>query len=314
LIQSEKKFSVSDLEAKARAIIGLIPSLRTKPVRMSRLKGGLTNRNYRLDCEGEQFVLRVMGDNSRLLGINRRTEHACLKAAHTLGVGAEVIAFFPRKGALVTRFVTGRVLGPKEVQKPTILRRVVASLRQYHDHSKGAGNFCAFQTIRRYFALSCKRKVAFPKNIDHALRILSRIEEERGAPDRICHCHNDLLSSNLVDDGRKVWILDWEYGGAGDLFFDLGNLAANNLFDEEQESRLLKFYFGQARPLDHRRLRLMRLASDMREAMWGFLQTRISKLDFDYENYARSHFERFLKSAECDFSFRRDEFHESPNS
>jgi thiamine kinase-like enzyme len=265
---------------------------------MRPLKGGLTNRNYRLDCKGERLVLRVMGDNSRLLGIDRRAEHACLQAAHAAGVGAKVVAFFPERGALVTRFVKGRVLAPEAVQKPAILRRVVASVRRYHNRSNSAGTFSAFQTVRRYYAEGRKRQVAFPKNIASALRILARVEKERGIPDRVCPCHNDLLSGNLVDDGRKVWILDWEYGGVGDLFFDLGNLAANNLFKEEHESRLLEFYFGDERPEDLRRLRLMRLASDMREAMWGFLQTRISKLDFDYAAYARLHFERFLERAD----------------
>jgi thiamine kinase-like enzyme len=174
---------------------------------------------------------------------------------------------------------------------------VVASLRRYHENSNGAGTFSAFETVRRYYARAGKRKVVFPKNISRALRILARIEDERGVPDRVCHCHNDLLSSNLVEDRDMVWILDWEYGGAGDLFFDLGNLAANNLFDRKQENRLLQYYFGKARPEDLRRLRLMRLASDMREAMWGFLQTRISRLDFDYQSYARRHLERFLKNA-----------------
>ena len=267
-------------------------------MRLRPLKGGLTNRNYLIDCASDRFVLRVLGDSSRLLGINRRAELACLRAAHEVGVGAEVVAFFPRRGALVTRYVAGRVLDPKAVQNPAVLRRVVASLRHYHDHSTAVGTFSGFKTVRRYYVEGCRRKVAFPKTIREALRILDQIEQERGAPAHLRHCHNDLLSGNLVDDKHKVWIIDWEYGGAGDLFFDLGNLAANNLFSEEHERKLLQFYFGKLRDADHKRLRLMRLASDMREAMWGFLQTRISKLDFDYLEYAQRHFERFLKGAE----------------
>jgi thiamine kinase-like enzyme len=298
LIQSEKKFSFSDLEAEAMALVAQIPRLRGKKVKVRPLKGGLTNRNYRLDSEGERFVLRVMGDNSRLLGIDRRAEHACLKAAHAIGIGAEVVAFFPQKGALVTRFVPGRVLTPEALKSPVTLRRVVASLRRYHEQATGAGTFSAFETVQRYYELGRKHKVLFPRNIGRALRILDRMQDERGVPDRVCHCHNDLLSSNLVHNRGKVWILDWEYGGSGDLFFDLGNLAANNLFDSEQEDQLLQYYFGKVRPVDLRRLRIMRLASDMRESMWGFLQTRISKLDFDYHSYARHHFERFLENAD----------------
>jgi thiamine kinase-like enzyme len=298
LIQNEKKFSFSDLEAEATALVAQIPQLRGKQVRVRPLKGGLTNRNYRLDCEGERFVLRVMGDNSKLLGIDRQAEHACLKAAHAIGIGPEVVAFFPRKGALVTRFVPGRALAPEALKNPVVLRRVIASLRLYHEKATGAGTFSAFETVRSYYALGCKHKVVFPRNIRRALRILERLEHERGVPDRVCHCHNDLLSSNLVDNQAMVWILDWEYGGVGDLFFDLGNLAANNLFESEQEHRLLEYYFGTARPAHLRQLHIMRLASDMREAMWGFLQTRISKLDFDYQAYAHRHFERFMKNAQ----------------
>jgi thiamine kinase-like enzyme len=298
LIQSAKKFSFRDLEAEALALVAQIPRLRGKQVKVRPLKGGLTNRNYRLDCGRDRFVLRVMGDNSRLLGIDRGAEHGCLKAAHTLGIGAEVVAFFPQKGALVTRFVHGRVLTPEAVNRPSVLKRVTASLRLYHEKATGMGTFSAFETVRRYYALSRKRQVVFPKSIGRALRTLDRLEEERGVPDRVCHCHNDLLSGNLVDNRGKVWILDWEYGGAGDLFFDLGNLAANNLFESEQEHRLLECYFGKVHPADLRRLRIMRLASDMREAMWGFLQTRVSKLDFDYRNYAHHHLDRFLANAQ----------------
>lgn len=275
-----------------------MPWLKGKELKVRPLKGGLTNRNYRLDSDGESFVLRVLGENSRLLGINRRTELACLQAAHAIGIGAEVMAFFPEKGALVTRYVTGRVLVPKALQSPTTLSRVAASLRRYHEKATGAGTFSAFDTVRRYYAHARKQKVVFPQRINQALAILARIENELEPPERVRHCHNDLLPSNLVADRHKVWILDWEYGGAGDLFFDLGNLAANSLFSPKQERQLLQCYFGKALPSDLRRLRSMRLASDMREAMWGFLQAGISKLNFDYPTYARLHFDRFLRGAE----------------
>ena len=109
-------------------------------------------------------------------------------------------------------------------------------------------------------------------------------------------CHNDLLAGNFIDDGTVVRIIDWEYGGMGDRFFDLGNLAVNNEFGKEHERALLKFYFGEVNADQLRRLRLMRLASDMREAMWGFLQAAISTLDIDYLAYARKHLERFINS------------------
>jgi thiamine kinase-like enzyme len=171
-------------------------------------------------------------------------------------------------------------------------------MRRYHASPNGAGTFSGFETVRCYYARARRRKVAFPRKITQALSILARIENEVGFPAHTCHCHNDLLSSNLIDDGRRICVLDWEYAGTGDLFFDLGNLAANSLFNQEQECLLLQYYFRKVRPADLRRLRLMRLVSDMREAMWGLLQMGISKLNFDYQAYACRHLERFLRGAE----------------
>jgi thiamine kinase-like enzyme len=285
------------VNAEVKALIPLMPWLHGREVLVRPLEGGLTNRNYCICCGSDRFVLRIMGENSGLLGIDRRTEHACAQAAWAAGIGPGVMAFFPDQGALVTRFVTGQALVCEAIKTPAILRRVVASLRRYHECSNGAGKFSAFETVRRYYAEARKRKVPFPRSVVLALEMLARIEDQAGAPECVCPCHNDLLPGNLVDDGRRVWILDWEYGGAGDLFFDLGNLAANSLFDRERETTLLQLYFGKARPPDLRRLRLMRLASDMREAMWGFMQMGVSKLDFDYRTYARRHLQRFLEGA-----------------
>ena len=130
---------------------------------------------------------------------------------------------------------------------------------------------------------------------------LARLEQDlqTGAPP--CPCHNDLLAGNFIDDGTAVRIIDWEYGGMGDRFFDLGNLAVNNEFDDEHERALLAFYFGEVDPDHLRRLRLMRLASDMREAMWGFLQAAISTLDIDYMAYGRRHLERFINSPSAEY-------------
>jgi thiamine kinase-like enzyme len=285
------------VNAEVKALIPLMPWLAGREFTVRPLEGGLTNRNYYIDCRSDQFVLRIAGENSELLGIDRRAEQACARAAQAAGIGPEVVAFFPEHGATVTRFVSGRVLVLEQVQSPAVLRRVVESLRRYHECSNDAGKFSGFETVRRYYAQARKRKVPFPRDIGLALETLARIEDEAGVPEYLCPCHNDLLPGNLVDDRRRVWILDWEYAGTGDLFFDLGNLAANNLFNREQETMLLRYYFGQARPAHLRRLRLMRLASDMREAMWGFMQMGVSTLDFDYRTYARRHLQRFLEGA-----------------
>jgi thiamine kinase-like enzyme len=277
-------------------LIQLIPELRGRSPTVSPLGGGLTNRNYRIEAKGETYVLRIAGKDTALLGINRACEVACSRAAAALDVGPEVLAYLPEHEAMVRHFVPGRVLTADDVRQASVLRRVTEILRRYHCGPPGEGSFSPFSTVRSYYSLARERKVRFPDSLESALERLARIERELQTNAPPCPCHNDLLAGNFIDDGIAVRIIDWEYGGMGDRFFDLGNLAVNNEFDDEHERALLAFYFGEVNPDHLRRLRLMRLASDMREAMWGFLQAALSTLEIDYLAYGRKHLERFLNS------------------
>lgn len=277
-------------------LLNLVADWRGRPRTVSALEGGLTNHNYRVDIDGSSYVLRVPGEETGLLGIDRQVEAECSRAAAQSGVGPEVIAFLPEHGALVRRFVDGCVLTSEEVRRPEILRRVVESVRRYHQSPPGRGSFCPLDTVRKYQALAHQRGVLLPPEFAHAVEILeARMSERR--PEPPCPCHNDLLAANLVDDGATIRIIDWEYAGMGDRYFDLGNLAANNELEDQQEIALLQAYFGDggSAPERLRHLRTMRLASDLREAAWGFLQAAIAKLNEDYLGYGGRHLERFLK-------------------
>jgi thiamine kinase-like enzyme len=275
-------------------LIQLIPELRGRSLTITPLDGGLTNCNFRLDGDGQSAVLRVPGKNTALLGIDRACEAACTRAAAALGVGPEVVAYLPAHGVIVRRFMTGRVLTAEAVRQPAIMRRLVDALRRYHDSPAGVGTFSPFTTVRQYHLLARERAVIFPDNLKRALERLADIEQLLSGTEPLCPCHNDLLPANFIDDGSATQIIDWEYGGMGDRFFDLGNLAVNCEFTGEHEKALLRLYFGEVRATDVRRLRLMRLVSDMREAMWGFLQSALSTLNEDFLGYGRKHLERFL--------------------
>jgi thiamine kinase-like enzyme len=280
------------------AVLDCVPLLRGRDRSVTSLPGGITNRNYRVDTGDESYVLRIAGENTEFLGIDRIVEHACSLAAAELDVGAEVIAFLPDHDVLLTRFVPGRLLEPGDVREVPTMGRIVEALRRYHGGPPGAGTFSPFDVVRDYYALAWNRQVAFPPTIGEAMVRLGFIESALEGPELPCPCHNDLLASNLIDDGSAVRIIDWEYAGMGDRWFDLGNLAANNEFDKAQEYALLELYCGEVRSEDMRRLQLMRLASDLRESLWGFLQSGVSTLEYEFVEYGRAHLDRFLQRSE----------------
>ncbi len=281
-------------------ILRQIPEWDSKKVAISPLVGGITNQNYRVDSGNESFVLRIGGKGTHLLGIDRGREHTCTAIAAQLGVGAEVIHFLANEDALVTRFIVGEAISPTTAAQPDILRRIVDAMHRYHAGPDFPGTFSPFATVRNYTALALKYDVTFPATLPHVFALMEQIEQAIGPTLDPRPCHNDLLASNFLDDGQTIRILDWEYAGMGDLFFDLGNFAVNQELNEEQCALLLHLYFDEIREVqaaDLAHLHLMRLGSDLRESFWGFLQLGISDLDFDYRDYAHHHLDRFLHNA-----------------
>ena len=249
------------------------------------LGGGITNRNFKVEAGGQEFVLRIGGKDTELLGIDRAAEHAASCVAAELGLGPEVVAFIEPEGYLVTRYVDG------EVGKVD-LDRVGAALRQLHDGPALPARFDSFRVVEAYRATAHERGVAVPSAYVRAKEIADQIERRRSGT-TYRPCHNDLLSANFIDDGTRLWLVDWEYAGMGDPFFDLGNFAVNNELTEEGESALLAAYGSD----DADALVLMRFMSDFREAMWGIVQLAISELDFDFAAYAEEHFARLARTA-----------------
>jgi thiamine kinase-like enzyme len=249
------------------------------------LGGGITNRNFKVEAAGQEFVLRIGGKDTELLGIDRAAEHAASRVAADLGLGPEVVAFVEPEGYLVTRFVDG------EVGKVD-LDRVGAALRRLHDGPALPARFDSFRVVEAYRATAHGRGIAVPPAYARAKEIADQIEHRRSGT-TFRPCHNDLLSANFIDDGIRLWLVDWEYAGMGDPFFDLGNFAVNNELGEEGENELLAAYGSD----DGEALVLMRFMSDFREAMWGIVQLAISELDFDFAAYAEEHFERLARTA-----------------
>ena len=261
---------------------------------VTELSGGITNRNYKVVADGEAYVLRMGGNETRHLGIDRKVEYGCTLAASRVGVAPEPVAFLEPEGYLVTRFISGPGIPADQIGTEANIRRVVASLKRYHALDHFPGSFSPFRVAEAYEKTARSFNVNLPEKMGWYLEKAHEIERAMyRTPFTPRPCHNDLLNANFIDDGTRIRILDWEYAGMGDLFFDLGNFAVQHEFTEEQDEILLREYFGQPIPAQHARLKLMKIMSDLREAMWGIVQIGVSKLDFDYVGYARKYFDRF---------------------
>ena len=265
-------------EALAEAVARVWPDGRST---WEVLGGGITNHNVKVTRPGGVVVLRVAGKDTDLLGIDRTVELAATRAAAEVGVGPEVVDFVEPEGWLVTRFVEGSNPPPETLREPEQLRRVARALRAFHHGPAIPGRFDGLEVVEAYRDTAVERGAVVPDAFASAHELARRIAELRAdQPPRACH--NDLLNANFIDDGERLVIVDWEYAGMGDPFFDLANFSINHELDEAASATLLEAYFGDVRERDAQALDLMRFMSDFREAMWGVVQSAVSELDFDF--------------------------------
>ncbi len=264
------------------------------------LGGGITNRNFKVDVAGGEYVLRIGGHDTELLGIDRNAEHAANVLAAGLGIAPEVIAFVEPEGYLVTRYIRGTPVSAERMRDREMILNVVRTLRRFHNSGSIASRFDPFRVVEAYCSTATTHGITVPKAYDRAKPIADMIERLR-PPHPTVFCHNDLLNANFIaDENGRVWIVDWEYAGMGDRFFDLANFSVNHGLDERDDALLLASYGVE----EERSLVQMRFMSDFREAMWGVVQQAISDIEFDFEAYAAEHFERMEETADSD-RFRR---------
>jgi thiamine kinase-like enzyme len=261
------------------------------------LEGGITNRNFKVSFGGRDCVLRLPGKDTGLLGISRDAERIANETAAALGIAPALLAAEP--DCMVTEFIACTVIDPAALRAdPAPAAR---ALRAFHDSGVALPTrFWVPELLAEYAAVVRDLDPGYelPDAYARARELAHRIAGALPLSDPV-PTHADLLTANiLIGDGGRLVLVDWEYAGIGHRYFDLGNLAVNNEFDDAAEDRLLAAYFGEP-PSDGRRaaLKLYRIMSDAREAAWGVIQGVISELDFDFDDYAATHFTRLDRAA-----------------
>jgi thiamine kinase-like enzyme len=258
------------------------------------LKGGITNANFLVRDRGQRYVVRVAADIP-VHGIMRFNELAASRAAHAAGLSPEVV--YAEPGVMVLRYIDGRTLTPELVREPATLDRIVALIKRCHTemprHLRGpALFFWAFHVVRDYAASLRDLRSPYADQLPYLTDCAEHLERMVGAIE-IVYGHNDLLAGNLIDDGSRLWLIDWDYAGFNTPLFDLGGLASNNELTDVQEKWLLERYFGRRDAGLGRRFAAMRCASLLRESLWSMVSERTSTIDFDYAAYTQANLARF---------------------
>ncbi|MCJ7434207.1 MAG: phosphotransferase family protein [Anaerolineales bacterium] len=274
--------------------IAKVPFLaESKNLKKTPLSGGITNLNFKIDVDGKAYVIRLCGENTEQLGICRDVEYAANYAAGQLGIAPDVVYFIEPEGYIVTRFINGKRLLPDEIVKPDNILRVVRKVRLFHRCGPELkSEFNVFRRVEMLTKISKSNNSKFPFDWDWIMQ--KKDEVERTLLKNLyipTPCHNDLLNLNWLDEDvpgeiGELRLLDWEYAGMGDIFFDLGNFSHHHRLNDDQVRLLLQEYFGEVTPRNFARLKLMEPMSELHEAMWGTTQTGISKLEEDFQGYA----------------------------
>ncbi|MFK7853656.1 MAG: phosphotransferase [Granulosicoccus sp.] len=267
-------------------------------VDVSPLEGGITNHNYLVSTNAKKYVVRLGCDipEHQILRFN---EIAAGKAAALAGISPEII--FHDEGVLVMDFVSGHALNAGHIQEQTRLGEIVKLLRTCHQdvpkHLRGASVvFWVFHIVRDYAATLSEGGSTHMQLLPSLLKNTETLEQA-ATPFDIVFGHNDLLPANIMDDGNRLWLIDWEYGGFNTPLFDLGGLASNSELEEPLERWMLEQYYQET--LNDElwfRYQAMKCASLLRETMWSMVSEIHSSLDFDYAAYTDENLARFNQS------------------
>jgi thiamine kinase-like enzyme len=274
------------------AVLGRVPVLATTPRHVSELPGGLTNRNFKVSTPDGVFVARVFTEDAGLLAIDRDHEYRNSLIAAAAGVGAPVIEYRPADRVLVLGFLDGRTLTNADVAEPATLDRIAVACRTLHRAERFVCDFDMFDVQARYLAAASGAGIAIPAGYDQltpafaAAQAALAVRAEGTVP-----CNNDLLAANFIDNGERVWLIDYEYSGNNDPCFELGNIAGECGLSADGLAALVTAYYGRPRRSRIARAELFRLVSRYGWTLWGAIQHAASQLDFDFWAWAMERFE-----------------------
>ena len=257
------------------------------------LPGGITNRNYKAVTPRGTFVIRVSDAESSLLAIDRVNEHRNSLAAAYAGAGAPVVDYLHGEGVLVVGFIEGITYVESDVARPENLVRIAEACRRLHAGPRFAADFNMFDIQARYLAVVRERGFRLPDRYEEFLPTVERMRAAMAVrPEPNVPCNNDLLARNFIDDGEKVWIIDYEYSGNNEASFEIANVWSESTLPLDLLELLVTSYWGAHDPAKVARARLWALMSQYGWTLWAAIQDSISPIDFDFWEWGLEKYDR----------------------
>jgi thiamine kinase-like enzyme len=279
-------------DAQLNELLEEIPAVAGRPRQLQELSGGLTNRNVKVITPDAVYVARCTDTGSNLLGIDRDEEFHNTKMAEQAGVGAPVIDYRPDLGILLLGYLNGKTLCNDDFQREGVVAKVAAGCRELHRGPRFRGRFDMFERQPRYLKTVQDNGFKIPLDyLEHA-DTFAQIEKALTATDQTTvPCNNDLLAGNFIEDGERVWIIDYEYSGNNDPCFELGNIWSECGLSTDQLDELVTTYYG--RRLRHKiaRAHLQGIVAKYGWTLWGCIQSASSTLDYDFGGWAMERYE-----------------------
>ena len=274
-------------------VIAAIPAWAGRAVDAEAIAAGLTNANWKVTVDGTPHFVRIPGAATDLLAVDRANERHNTRAAATAGVGPPVLHELPEWDVFVLAWVDARTMSIETLGAPGIPTRVAEALRQLHAGPRFRDDFDMFRTTERYLRVVDERSILIPNGYRDRLDRLPRIEAALGVhPLPTVPCHNDLLAENYLDDGQRLWLVDYEYSGNNDPTFELGNTCQEQGWEEARIRELCAAYFGEVTDALLARMRLQMIMSDVGWTLWAAIQAAISTIEYDFFGWAEERWAR----------------------
>lgn len=269
------------------AAVAKIEDWKGKNLSIESLSGGLTNTNYKVTVDGTPYFVRVPGESTELLAVDRKNEHFNSRAAAEAGVGPKVLYHLPEYDVMVLEFIDGSTMSKESLSASGMPTRMAQAIKQLHRGPRFLTDFNMFRLTEYYLNLCDERDIPIPDGYLERMSTVNEIEKTMSVnPLSTVPCNNDLLAENYIYDGKSLRLIDYEYSGNNDPCFELGNTCQEMEFTEEQIREVCAAYFGEASDRMIARMKLNMIMSDVGWGLWAAIQEKISTIDYDFWGWA----------------------------